>query len=376
MKYYHKACNSVDDIVRDITWRKVAENPSFAAKLLRLHYHDCFVRGCDGSILLDSTDQKDEDNEKAALPNRSLSGYEVIDEIKAKLEEECPGVVSCADILALAARDAISFQFRRPMWNVFSGRKDGRVSLSSEATRNMPSPFSNFTTLLTQFQSHGLDMMDLVTLSGRGDTDPSLNPEYAESLRKSCPKPLNPATFVEMDPQSSGSFDSHYFKILNEHKGMFVSDAALLTNQHSAQMAQDLENPNQFFARFAQSMKKMSEILTLAEGEGEELMASTVNAAGDPIPTSAVLMASSKHIASRCRDANVAFLKCKKTDANPDKCLDKGQQVTRCVLGLLKDLHQSCTKEMDSYAGCMYYNTDEFELCRKEQKEFEKACPL
>ncbi|XP_074343508.1 NADH dehydrogenase [ubiquinone] 1 alpha subcomplex subunit 8-B-like [Apium graveolens] len=105
-------------------------------------------------------------------------------------------------------------------------------------------------------------------------------------------------------------------------------------------------------------------------------MASTVNAAGDPIPTSAVLMASSKHIASRCRDANVAFLKCKKTDANPDKCLDKGQQVTRCVLGLLKDLHQSCTKEMDSYAGCMYYNTDEFELCRKEQKEFEKACPL
>lgn len=292
MKYYHKSCDSVNDIVRDITWRKVAENPSFAAKLLRLHYHDCFVRGCDGSILLDSTDQKDKDNEKAAFPNRSLSGYEVIDEIKAKLEEECPGVVSCADILALAARAAVSFQFRRPLWNVFTGRKDGRVSLSSEATTYMPSPFSDFTTLLTQFQSHCLDLMDLVTLSGahtigttrcallsrtrrlynftgRGDTDPSLNPEYAESLRKICPNPLNPATFVEMDPQSSGSFDSHYFKILNEHKGMFVSDAALLTNQQSAQMAQALENPNQFFARFAQSMKKMSEIITLAEGEGE-----------------------------------------------------------------------------------------------------------
>lgn len=109
----------------------------------------------------------------------------------------------------------------------------------------------------------------LYNFTGRGDTDPSLNPEYAESLRKICPNPLNPATFVEMDPQSSGSFDSHYFKILNEHKGMFVSDAALLTNQQSAQMAQALENPNQFFARFAQSMKKMSEIITLAEGEGE-----------------------------------------------------------------------------------------------------------
>lgn len=63
-------------------------------------------------------------------------------------------------------------------------------------------------------------------------------------------------------------------------------------------------------------------------------MASIVDDAGDPIPTSSVLMATSKHIATRCRDANVAFLKCKKSDADPEKCLDKGQQVTRCVLGL------------------------------------------
>ncbi|KAF5774165.1 putative NADH dehydrogenase [ubiquinone] (complex I), alpha subcomplex, subunit 8 [Helianthus annuus] len=105
-------------------------------------------------------------------------------------------------------------------------------------------------------------------------------------------------------------------------------------------------------------------------------MASTVDAASEPVPTSAVLMSASKHIATRCRGENVAFLKCKKEDPNPEKCLDKGRQVTRCVLSLLKDLHQKCTKEMDAYAGCMYYNTDEFELCRKEQKEFEKACPL
>ncbi|KAB2599478.1 NADH dehydrogenase [ubiquinone] 1 alpha subcomplex subunit 8-B-like [Pyrus ussuriensis x Pyrus communis] len=95
-------------------------------------------------------------------------------------------------------------------------------------------------------------------------------------------------------------------------------------------------------------------------------MASAVDPAGDPIPTSAVLTAAE----------NVAFLKCKKKDPNPDKCLDKGRQVTRCVLTLLKDLHQSCTKEMDAYVGCMYYNTNEFDLCRTEQEEFEKKCPL
>ncbi|CAA0829564.1 NADH dehydrogenase [Striga hermonthica] len=105
-------------------------------------------------------------------------------------------------------------------------------------------------------------------------------------------------------------------------------------------------------------------------------MASAVDAAGEPVPTSSVLMAASKHIGSRCRAENVAFLMCKKDDPNPEKCLDKGRQVTQCVFHLLRDLHQVCNKELDSYSGCMYYNTNEFDLCRKEQQEFEKACPL
>ncbi|XP_076935800.1 NADH dehydrogenase [ubiquinone] 1 alpha subcomplex subunit 8-B-like [Bidens hawaiensis] len=87
------------------------------------------------------------------------------------------------------------------------------------------------------------------------------------------------------------------------------------------------------------------------------MASSSVEASGEPVPTSAVLMSASKHIAIGCRGENVAFLKCKKEDPNPEKCLDKGRQVTRCVLSLLKDLHQKCTKEMDAYAGCMYYNT-------------------
>ncbi|KAL2229814.1 UNVERIFIED_CONTAM: Peroxidase 24 [Sesamum indicum] len=288
MKYYHKKCPLAETIVREITWNRVEANPSLAAKLLRLHYHDCFVRGCDASVLLDST--QNNTAEKSAPPNRSLSGYDIIDDIKTQLEEECPGVVSCADIVALAARDAVSYQFGRPMWQVFTGREDGKVSLASEAAAKLPSAFADFTTLLKIFADNGLDISDLVALSGahtigvsrcllvarrlynftgKGDSDPSLNVEYANKLRAICPNPINSSTIIEMDPQSSLSFDSHYFVALNQKKGLFVSDAALLTDPQAALIARNFENPHVFFARFARSMVKMGAVGVLTNGKGE-----------------------------------------------------------------------------------------------------------
>ena len=63
-------------------------------------------QGCDASVLLDDTGNFT--GEKGAGPNAgSLRGFGVIDTIKALLEALCPRTVSCADILAVAARDSV-----------------------------------------------------------------------------------------------------------------------------------------------------------------------------------------------------------------------------------------------------------------------------
>lgn len=44
MGFYQERCPNVETIVRDIVLNRTATNPSLGAGLLRLHYHDCFVR--------------------------------------------------------------------------------------------------------------------------------------------------------------------------------------------------------------------------------------------------------------------------------------------------------------------------------------------
>ncbi|XP_015575640.1 peroxidase 27-like [Ricinus communis] len=287
-KFYRKSCPQAEDIVRKVTERHVLSNPNLPAKLLRMHFHDCFVRGCDGSILIESTTNNTA--EKDSIPNLTLTGFDVIEDIKSELEKVCPGLVSCADILALAARDSVSYQFKKPLWEVLTGRRDGSVSLASEVFAHIPSPFANFSALKQNFKSKGLTVHDLVVLSGghtigvghcnlfsnrlynftgKGDQDPSLSATYAEFLKAKCRSLADTTTTVEMDPDSSFTFDNDYFVILKQHKGLFQSDAALLTNKIASKIAGELLNSKAFFTEFAQSMKRMGAIEVLTGSKGE-----------------------------------------------------------------------------------------------------------
>ncbi|XP_015693322.2 peroxidase 24-like [Oryza brachyantha] len=289
--FYKKSCPKAEDIARRVVWNRVAGNPELAAKFLRMFFHDCFVRGCDASVLLDSASGTAEKN---AAPNLSLGGFEVIEEVKAAVERECPGVVSCADVLALAARDSVSYQYGAALWEVETGRRDGTVSSDQEALADIPAPSSAFPVLLANFSAKGLALQDLVVLSGGhtigighcnlfssrlfnftgknnpSDVDPSLNPSYARFLQGQCRRNRNDnSTVVAMDPGSSLSFDSHYFVNLRARQGMFTSDAALLTDGRAAALVDKLQDPDVFLDHFKNSIKRMGQIGVLTGGSGQ-----------------------------------------------------------------------------------------------------------
>lgn len=71
--------------------------------------------------------------------NIGLAAFDLLEEIKAAVEDRCPGVVSCSDILIYAARDAASALSNGNIhFDVPAGRLDGLVSSASEAQAELP----------------------------------------------------------------------------------------------------------------------------------------------------------------------------------------------------------------------------------------------
>ncbi|KAL1560775.1 peroxidase [Salvia divinorum] len=287
--FHRYSCPNLEGIVSRTTSKFISTTPSLAPALLRLHFHDCFVRGCDGSVLLNST--AGNTAEKASFPNLSLRGFQVVEAAKAAVEKQCPWMVSCADILALVARDAV-FQIKGPFWPVPLGRRDGIVSRANEALANLPPPNFNITQLITSFGAKGLSVKDLVVLSGghtigvsfcssfatriynftgRNDADPSMDPAYVAELRRMCP-PSDATTTVAMDPGSAQDFDVDYYSMVRQRRGLFQTDAALLDHSATNSYVQQHSTPlgsKSFFDDFAASMVKMGRIGVLTGRAGQ-----------------------------------------------------------------------------------------------------------
>ncbi|BAU02421.1 hypothetical protein LR48_Vigan10g081900 [Vigna angularis] len=283
--YYDKTCPQAENIISDTVLSASKFDPKVPARILRMFFHDCFIRGCDASILLDSTPKNLA--EKDGPPNLSVHSFYVIDEAKTKLEKACPHTVSCADIIAIAARDVVALS-GGPSWNVLKGRKDGRVSKASE-TVNLPAPTLNVNQLIKSFAKRGLGVKDMVTLSG-GHTlgfshcssfqarvhnfsllhaiDPSLNTEFALDLIRKCPKVnTNPNAGHFLDSTSS-VFDNDYYRQLVVGKGLFSSDESLVGDQRTRWIVEAFaKDQGLFFGEFVASMLKLGNVGVSENGE-------------------------------------------------------------------------------------------------------------
>ncbi|KMZ74325.1 Peroxidase [Zostera marina] len=281
---YKKSCPQLEHIVRDIVKNAVAEETRMAAKLLRLHFHDCFVNGCGASITLDNTTTMD--SEKDAPPNlNSIFGFEVIDDIKKQLEAACPGVVSCADILALSALYAVE-EVGGPSWSLSFGRKDVLMANKSLASEVLPNQNSSVLELIENFARQNLNARDMTALSGghtigaarcltfrpRIYNTTSIDSCFAATRQETCPRNFGDGdnNLAPLDDKTPGLFDNQYYKNLLAQRGLLPSDQVLFDNgSQDALVTLYATNQSAFFHDFATAMTKMSNIHPSRGTKGE-----------------------------------------------------------------------------------------------------------
>ncbi|XP_009617876.1 peroxidase 7-like [Nicotiana tabacum] len=292
--YYSLSCPKLEEIVHNKMEEWVKKDYTLAPALMRLHFHDCVVRGCDASILLDH-----EGSEKSAKASKTLRGFEVIEDIKREVERVCPRTVSCADILTVAARDA-TLAVGGPFWMVPYGRKDGTVSYAKEADQLVPTGHEVVTDLLELFQSKGLNVLDLVVLSGAhtiGRTtceslqyrlynyngtrksDSRLDHLYLNYLERKC---RWASEYVDLDAVTPKKFDVQYYKNLQKGMGLLLTDQLLYSDPRTAPIVTALATqPDVFENLFAASMVKLGNIQDYLSVDGEvRLSCASVNSPG------------------------------------------------------------------------------------------------
>lgn len=278
--FYATSCPNVLSTIQTAVRAAVANERRMGASLLRLHFHDCFVNGCDASILLDDTASFT--GEKNAGPNaNSVRGYDVIDTIKSQVEALCPKTVSCADILAVAARDSVVALGGRS-WKVPLGRRDSKTA-SANGVNSLPGPGSSLSGLITNFANKGFTAKEMVTLSGshsigqaqcasfqsRIHTESNIDTAFANSLKGICPASGSSSNLAPLD-STPILFDNTYYKNLISKKGLLHSDQELFNGGSTdAQVTAYSKNNPKFLTDFAVAMVKMGNLSPLTGSKGE-----------------------------------------------------------------------------------------------------------
>ncbi|XP_037494740.1 lignin-forming anionic peroxidase [Jatropha curcas] len=284
--YYKTSCPNFQQIVRETVTSKQISTPTTAAATLRMFFHDCMVEGCDASVLISSNTFNVA--ERDAEINLSLpgDGFDVVVRAKTALELTCPKIVSCADILAVAARDA-SVAVGGPSWTVKLGRRDSTTASRTLANANLPSFTASLESLISQFRNKGLSERDMVALSGAHtigqaqcltfrnriySNGSDIDAGFATIRRRRCPADPNTGNgnLAPLDLVTPNSFDNNYFRNLLQRKGLLHSDQVLFSGGSTDSIVNEYSSsPSTFSSDFASAMVRMGDIEPLTGSQGQ-----------------------------------------------------------------------------------------------------------
>nr|CAD1827578.1 unnamed protein product [Ananas comosus var. bracteatus] len=214
-------------------------------------------------------------------------------------DPQCTNRVSCADILAMAARDVVSL-VGGPFYPVELGRLDGKVSTRAIVKYSLPGPTFNLDQLNSLFAANGLTQTDMIALSGahtigvshcdkfirrlyqfRGPQEftPRMNLQFLRQMRQVCPLKYSPSTVAMLDASTPFKFDNAFYQNLQQLEGLLASDQILFADRRSRGTVNWFaSNQTAFFDAFVSAMTKLGRVGVKTGGDGElRRVCTTVN---------------------------------------------------------------------------------------------------
>ncbi|KAB2030819.1 hypothetical protein ES319_D05G259600v1 [Gossypium barbadense] len=239
--FYGNTCPNLTTIVGGVLQQAVQSDIRIGATLIRAHFHDCMVDD--------------------ATPNQMID-VDIVDDIKTALENACPGLVSCADILALGSQIGVSLQSHLLLTINFSvlQRKFRDVGLDDS------------TDLVALSGAHTFGRAQCQTFSRRIGTDPTLDPMFSDVLAQICPQGGNGNALANLDSSTADDFDNNYYTNLQNNRGLLQTDQSLFSTTNASTVAivnRFAGSQRDFFDAFVQSMINMGNISPLTGSNGE-----------------------------------------------------------------------------------------------------------
>ncbi|KAB1220341.1 Peroxidase 21 [Morella rubra] len=286
LDYYSQSCPKAEDIIKQEVTNLYDKHGNTAVSWVRNLFHDCMVKSCDASLLLETVGGIQ--SEKASQRSFGMRNFKYINTIKSALEKECPPTVSCADIVALSAREGV-VMLGGPQIQMKTGRRDSKESYAVVVEDYLPNHNDSISLVLSRFQSIGIDAEGTVAILGAHSVgrvhcinlvdrlyptvDPSLDPEYADYLKGRCPTPNPDRTavlYARNDRETPMILDNMYYKNLLGHKGLLIVDQQLTSDPTTSPFVQQFAADNGYFHdQFAKAVLLLSENNPLTGDQGE-----------------------------------------------------------------------------------------------------------